>query len=133
MEVPLYDGKESINKYMRRVEKYRDYMMKDKYNLILEFINEWLDVEFNSLTQFKSINENKLLKDKKHNRDLIRKYCQLFVDKFNTQLSVDEETDSEEINDKYIIYLLMKMLNYIDYGLTKKELKTNILYTIIKN
>ena len=67
------------------------------------------------------------------NRDLIRKYCQLFVDKFNTQLSVDEETDSEEINDKYIIYLLMKMLNYIDYGLTKKELKTNILYTIIKN
>ena len=122
MEVPLYDGKESINKYMRRVEKYRDYMMKDKYNLILEFINEWLDVEFNSLTQFKSINENKLLKDKKHNRDLIRKYCQL-----------DEETDSEEINDKYIIYLLMKMLNYIDYGLTKKELKTNILYTIIKN
>lgn len=133
MEVPVYDGKESINKYMRRVEKYIDDMMKDKYNLILQFINEWLGVEFNSLTQFKSINEKKLLKNKKHNRDLIRKYCQLFVDKFNTHLSVDEETDSEEINDKYIIYLLKKMLNFIDYGLSKKELSINILYSIIKN
>lgn len=133
MEVPIYDGKESINKYMKRVEKYKDFIQKDKYDTILKFINEWLKTEFNSLTQFKNINEKTLLKNKKNNRDLIRKYCNLFEDKFNIKLSVDEETDSDEINDKYILYLLIKMLGLIDYHLTKKELaNSKIIYTINK-
>jgi len=133
MEVPVYNGKESINKYMQRVEKYKSYFIKDKYDIILKFINEWLNTTHDSLAKFKNINETTLLKNNKHNRDIVRKYCDVFQKKFNVDLSIDEETSSEEINDKYIIYLLMKMLNLIEYSLTKKEFNKKTYYTIKKN
>lgn len=133
MEVPVYNAGESINKYIQRVEKYKAYIIRDKYNVILEFVNEWLNTTYSSLAQFKNINETALLKNDKHNRAVVRKYSDIFEKKFNTELSVDDETCSEEINDRYIIYLLMKMLHLIEYSLNKKEFNKKTYYTIRKN
>lgn len=132
MEIPEYDGIESVNKYMKRVEKYKQYILKEKYDVILLFINEWLKKNYESITSFRNISEEILLKNLKHNRDIIRKYCDLFKNKFSLDLTIDLETDSDEINDRYIITLLGKMLNLVDYHIIKRELGTKILYTIRK-
>lgn len=132
MEPPTYNGKESVNQYMIRVEKYKQYIQKGKIDLILQFINEWTKNNFNALTNFRNIQENVLLQNLKYNRELVRKYCDLFKNKFNIDLTIDLETDSEEIDDMYILMMLNKMLNIIDYVLVKRELGTKILYTILK-
>ncbi len=130
MQAPVYDGKSSINLYLKEVEKYHNYILTDKYNFILSFINEWTLKKFTSLSQFKNISYNYLTKHPKTNRSLVRKYCDEFTKKYNGDLTVGLETDSDEINDMYIIYLLDNMLKIINYKLIKIESGPNILYTI---
>ena len=132
LEAPVYDGKESINQYMKRVEKFTALIVKDKYDSILSFINEWLKVEIVALSDFKNVRETVLLKDDKHNRVVVRKYCEIFREKFGVDLSVDEDTGSDEIKDMYVIQLLRKMLGLINYTLLRKEFNNRVLYTIKK-
>lgn len=132
IDIPKYDGKESINQYIRKVEKYKIQVLKEKYDEVLNFINEWTNSNYYALSEFKNIQETILLKDDKHNRNIVRKYSDIFKDKFDIDLSFDMNTDSDEINDKYIIYLLMKIVGLIDYVLTKKEFNKKTLYTIKK-
>lgn len=132
IEVPIYDGKESINQYIKRVERFKNIIVLEKYNVILEFVNLWLGLEYTSLSDFKNVYEHILLKNSKHNRIIVRKYCDIFQNNFGIDLSVGLETDSDEINDRYIIYLLMKMLTIIGYSLIKRNYGSKIAYTIIK-
>lgn len=132
IDIPKYDGRESINQYIRKVEKYKIEVLKEKYDEVLNFINEWTNGKYCALSEFKNIQETILLKDDKHNRKMVRKYSDIFKDKFDIDLSFDIDTDSDEINDKYIIYLLMKIVGLIDYTLTKKEFNKKTLYTIKK-
>lgn len=132
MEPPTYDGKESVNKYLRRVEKYKIFVLEEKYNLILEFVNSWLKTNYTCLTDLKNYSETDMLKDPKFNRTIVRKYCEIFQEKFDINLSVGIETDSDDINDTYIIYVLIKMLGLIGYYLFKKHLNNKILYSIRK-
>lgn len=132
IEPPIYDGKESINKYIKKVEKYKNMILEERYNVILEFMNSWIESEFTSLTDFKNLDEEKLLKNPKLNRTIVRKYSDIFQNKYEIDLSVGIDTDSDEIKDKYIIYLTMKMLGTIDYYFAKRELGHKLLYTIRK-
>jgi len=132
LQVPVFDGKESVNKYAKRVERYTNKMVEDKYDVILEFINAWVGFDYTSLSDFKNVQELLLLKNPKNNRTLVRKYSDIFQNKFEVDLSVGLETDSDEINDRYIIYLLIKMLSIIGYTLAKRESYNKISYTIKK-
>lgn len=132
IEAPIYDGNETINQYIKRVERFKNKIVEEKYNVILEFVNSWLDKKYTSLSDFKNIYEEILLKNSKHNREIVRKYCDIFQNKFEVDLSIGLETDSDEINDRYIIYLLMKMLGIIGYSLTKRNYGNKIAYTIKK-
>lgn len=132
IEIPTYDGKESINKYIRKVERYKNRILEEKYNIILEFFNVWIGTEYNALTDFKNISENILFSNAKNNRSIVRKYSDIFQNRFSVDLSVGIETDSDEINDRYIIYLAMKMLGTIEYSLIKKEIRGKYAYTIKK-
>jgi len=132
LEVPIYNKKETINQYMKRVEIYTMKLQEDKYDVILEFVNLWTNTIYTSLSEFKNIPETILLKNAKHNRDLVRKYSDIFQNRFGVDLRVGIETDSDEINDRYIIYLLIRMLNIINYTLIKRELGKKTLYSIRK-
>ena len=127
LDPPIYDGKESINKYMKRVEIFKNKIVIDKYNIILEFINVWLGVQYTSLSDFKNIYEPNLIKKKAHNISIIKKYSDIFKSKFDIGIC-----DDFEKNDKYIILLLMRVLKNINYTLLKKTYGTNIAYTIRK-
>lgn len=133
IKVPVFDGK-SDAKFMRDVENFRKKLINEKYAMILEFINEWLklnEVKLTSLTQFKNMKETDILSDGHHNRVVLRKYVELFEKKFNISLSIDSNTDSDEINDNYILYVLTRVLRSIGYSLNKYPKNNNIFYTII--
>lgn len=132
--IPKYDGKESITKYMRRVETFKLKLVEDKYNLLLDFINEFLGLIDNnrlkSLTDFKNMSETRLLKDPRNNRKVLRKYSDDIINRLQVKFNVEDDTDSDEIKDKYILYFLSKSLVSINYSLTYRKYKDEVYYTI---
>jgi hypothetical protein len=129
---PVYDGKGSLTKYIREFEKFKAFVIKEKYNVILQFINEWLGTDYKTINNFSNRLEDDLLKNEKENRCLCRKYAEIFNKKFGIDLEVDSNTDSDEIKNKYIVFLLSKMVNSIDYHLSKKIYGNKTLYSIRK-
>lgn len=132
IEPPIYDGKESIPSYTRRIEAYKASIKFEKYDIILDFINEWLNQEkkLTSLSDFKNVSEKLLLKDPKHNRDLLRKHSNNLIKNFNVNSSIEDDTDSDDINDSYIIYFVTKILNYFGYSMIAKIMNETKYYTI---
>src|SRR5437660_699173 len=56
LEFPIFDGKESITSFMRRVSQFNIDIKKQKYDKILEFVNEIMSTpdtkKYTSLTDF---------------------------------------------------------------------------------
>ena len=132
--VPKYDGTESITKYMRRVEEFKIKLVEDRYKLLLDFVNDWLQLMDNSrlksLTHLKNMSETDLLKNPTNNRKVLRKYSNEIIKKLDIKFNVEDDTDSDEIKDKYIIYFLSRALASINYTLGFKKSKDDIYYTV---
>ncbi len=135
--VPKYDGTMSVTKYLRIVDEFTIEIKKERYTLLLAFINDWLkleddDTKMTSLIDFKNMDESVILKDKKHNRDVLRKYQDQIVQKLNPDFDIGEETDSDDIKDKYIIYFVAKSLTSIGFSLSSRTVGKNkkVLYSI---
>jgi hypothetical protein len=135
MNVPQYNGG-SVTKYFKSVEQYELNLLKDKYNIILDFINEWLNYpekfKLKSLIGFKNIKEGILLKDLKHNRDILRKFSSNIIKKLEITFNIDDDTDSDEIKDRYILYFIQRCLASIKFSLTVRKVD-DINYYTIKN
>ena len=134
INVPEYNprGNETINQYIRRVERYKSIILKEKYDIILNFINDWINndknIVYESLVKFTNIRESILLKNDKHNRNILKKYSE----QINNIFKLDPNEDIDDTQDKYMIIFLTKLLNYIDYVLIKKEFKGKFIYSIRK-
>ena len=126
LQAPEYNpkGKETINQYLRRVEKYKATILKEKYDIVLKFINELIKADYESLSEFSNKKEYTILRNKKHNRSILEKYSSIFEEKFAIEL------DKDYTDEKYIIEYLIKILNVIDYALIKREFNDNIIYSI---
>ena len=127
---PLFDkyGTEKLVDYMKRVDKYNDVTIKkERYNMMLDFINKWLNYDkkyqLKSLKEFKNISESTLLHDLKHNRNILRKYGTQIKEKFKFKFNIDDETDSDDIKDRYILYFVSRALNSIGYTLQCREIE----------
>lgn len=133
---PEYDGKESFTQYMRKFNSYLFSLEKDKYDVILEFINEWispLNIKVKKLTDFKNIEINKLISDEKNCHKLLRKYTKIFSEKFKIDTSINDDTDSDDIKTHYIIYFTNKILKSINFSLYSKVIKDSKYYFIKNN
>lgn len=137
MEVPKFKRGESITTYMRRVEEYQVLVIQEKYDLLLDFVNEWLnlkdDDKITALTQFMKISEKSLLSDAKRNRDTLRKFSDKIIEKLNPDFSVDDETASDEIDDKYIIHFFRRSCVAINYKLVSFTIRNKTFYSVKKN
>lgn len=127
---PTYNPNKSISNFINKSEKYLLELQKEKYKLILQFINEWLNKSLKSLSEFKYINEKVLLKNPTYNLKILKKYIPLINDTFEIKLNVDENFDVNTIHNKYIINLLNHMLKFIKYDLIKHKKDNKKYYTI---
>jgi len=139
IEIPVYDGRESILNYTRRLKQFRSKLNEKKYELLINFINDWLNYKkgtgLNYLAEFKNFSEKKLLSDKKHNDKILKKYCPKIKKAFDIKLSF--EINDEKYDEKYIFYVLTRALSVINFRLVHKiiyDKKTgkDTLYTIKK-
>ncbi len=132
--VPQYNPKESISSYIANAESYILDLQADKYQTVLDFINEWLNMNLISLTEFKYMKESIILKNSIHNKKIIIKYIEIFNSTFGIELNINKNTDIDTIDDTYIINLLKHVLKLLkmDYKLIKVNKNKNNFYTIKK-
>lgn len=143
LEFPYFDMKnESINQYMERFRQFQLQILEEKYNIILDFVKDWLsmyDIEIKCLTDFKKISTDKI-NNKKLNKKILKKY------KSNICKTLNIEEDEGDIEEENIIDFLKRALNKINYSLkyTKNKIADKLsedsdseksikVYTIIKN
>lgn len=131
--VPKYNGG-SITQYIKKVQEFEIKLKEEKYNLVLQFVNDWLDFpneyKLKSLTEFKGMEQDELLKDAKHNRRILRRHSNKIVKKLNVTFNVDDDTASDEIKDNYILYFLSRSLTKIGYSLTMRKVDNKNYFTI---
>jgi len=127
----------SITDYFDAINNFEVNLNKEKYSLILKFINFWLKFEgknkFKSLLKFRNLSEKNLLYDLKHNRYALRKFSKQIKSKLNIKFNIDDETDSDEIKDKYILYFLSRCLVSIGYRLKCLNIDDKNYYSIVNN
>lgn len=133
-DIPVYDRSMSVTEYLKQVAMFKYTTTDtDQYQTVLEFLVELTGKNHPHISDFKRINEKIILFDPKKNRRMLRKYGEIYKTKYDIDLNIDNETDSDEIKDKYIFHMLTKMLKKIDYSLIKRQLGTCIIYTVKKN
>lgn len=128
VNVPKYSKNQSFTQYVTKVEKFKLQFLKDKYQLLLDFLNDWLkydeECKLKSLTEFKNIQKSDLLNDNNHNQKIIRDYNVKIEQFFNIKYKADNKQD--------IIYLVTRMLTSINYKFIFKDLDDDVLVTIIQ-
>ena len=126
-KTPVYNEKETINQYLRKVQIFEINLKKAKYQLILDFINDWLENDefdkFSSLKEFSKIKKDTLFKSSEHNEKIIKEYTPRIKKIFNIKYTPKK--------DDSIIQLLSKMLIKIDYKLINYDKKGIKYFTII--
>jgi Zn-dependent oligopeptidase len=111
----IHDNIVSVNKLITNVNK-------EKYNLLLSFINELLKPEklYLKITQFKNINQS-VLQPTDDNLQIINDY----INKF-TQIGF-----KLNIKNKNPIYIIKHISNKLGYSFVKKEYNNICYYTIL--
>jgi len=133
MDPPVYNDDETISEYVARVDEYMLQFKKLKYQIILDFINNWLkpiNKNLVSLTDFKNISEEQLLKDKKYNRKILRENVEELKRLLHIKSFIDDETDSDDIADQCIIKFIGTLLNVIEYSIIPIKKEEKIFYSI---
>lgn len=153
-----YDGEESIEEYIRRVEEYKVKIITEKYDVVLNFLNELLKLgsvhKFKSLREFKRIKEEDICKNSSHNLEVIQKYSKKFKKKLGLTFKLkknkrkksknkdqededededDQEEDNEIVKDKnsiYVITVIQRILKPINFTLISKKLNSGRYYSI---
>jgi len=111
----IHDNIVSVNKLIIDANK-------EKYNLLLSFINELIKPEkiYFKITQFKNINQT-LLQPSDNNLHIINDYFNKF-----TQIGF-----KLNIKNKNPIYIIKHISNKIGYSFVKKEINDVVYYTIL--
>ena len=128
LEFPLFDGKETLTQFMRRVNDFDLRNKKPKYDIILEFVNVLTNSKYTSLTEFMNVPNSKIINNKK------------IMDQYSTKLSkilnidilelTKITTSEDEEQEQEIIIFLKKILSSIEYSLVSKNIDNKIIYSI---
>lgn len=123
---PILNEKEPIYIYLKKLKEYTLFKNKDKYNLILEFINKFTNFNITSLCDFKDIDEDKI------NLKLYKDTLDLYKDKLEAELQI--EINEYKMDMFHVLSLCLKSINYSIHKKTiiikKKNLEEKIKYYI---
>ncbi len=124
-----YKKTETITQYLRRANEFRAQLESEKYDVILNFLNEFLGLsdkfKLKSITDFKKIKHNDLIKDPSKNKKLVKKYLDDFKDKLNLEWT---EKQINKMKDEYFIHIIRSILNKINYKLKKRTYDSGVYY-----
>jgi hypothetical protein len=131
---PIYDGKETMTQWLRKIQLFEVRMKSDKYNKILDFMNILLtpyEIKLCSLSDFKNISSKKITKDIIHNKRTLRKYGKKLAAELCVDVNAPElDDDTEDIEEDQIIKFIRSILKSIEYSLKWKQVDNIIYYTI---
>ena len=107
MNIPTFNPKiETINEYMRKVELYKLSLTKQKYNIVLKFINDLFELEDNKYTALTSVKYIPVGKTDKHLEKIMSKY------KKNFKKHLKCEFDHDDLDFCKIMGKLLKPIGY---------------------
>ena len=133
MDPPVYNNG-SINDYLRKVEEYKLYLKKNKYDSILDFINKILKLNKNlklkSLLKFKKIKEDDLFSDENHLKQIFDKDFNSLCKKIGIQNLDFNIFINENLSKEKVINLINSALNLIEYKLYFRIINKNKYYFI---
>lgn len=115
--------KQTYSSLVRDIQSSLDDYNAQKYQKVLTFINKLLyplDKKVKSLTEFKRIKIQSIVKHDKYNRKILRKYSPDLVELFNISVKIDEEVSSDDITNNFIISFTSKLLLAYGYKLVKR-------------
>lgn len=142
---PIFNPKMSMTDYLDEVKKFEIKVKEEKYNKILKFINELLVIDCKSLIEIPPISLEKLISNKKYNKQIIDSNCKslgevLGINPLDIMIITDEEYYDELANvdgitdcdrDKiFTIHFIRKILDTIEYSLVTKYLENKLHYII---
>lgn len=136
LEFPIFDGKETLAQFMKRAKEFELLVKKNKYNIILEFVNALVkseDTLYTSLTDLSNVHEGKITSNIHHNIKIMDQYSSKLANGLNidmlelTSIATEHEYDGEPPN---IIMFLKRILNSIEYSLISKTVDDQTYYTI---
>lgn len=126
---PIFNSNISVLEYARDHKNYIHSITKPKYNEILKFLNIWLNhynIKLTKLIDFKLIDIEIITKDTKYNEDIFNLHFEHLYKYFN----IENKNKIKFDNKKNIIIFLKKILNKINYTITKQNIDNKLLYTI---
>lgn len=131
---PIYDGKETINQYLKRITQYQDQIKKKNYEIILKYINLWFipyNIKLKSLIDFKNITDDKLETHNDHNKNFLKLKAKNICTELSIENIIDEKIDEKDLSIHRIISFFRTVLKTIDYSLIRKNIGNNFYYSII--
>jgi hypothetical protein len=107
-----------------KIEKALAETKRDKYNFILEFLNEIFNKECKSLLEFKNVNFNDITKNTEHLKNVYIDNKDTINEKFGIEIQCNDVTI------KTFTSLISKLAKKIDYSVVKKTYGEKVLCTI---
>ncbi|ARF09203.1 hypothetical protein Catovirus_2_152 [Catovirus CTV1] len=131
---PIYNDSETVIEYKLRFDEYTLNLAKIKYDVILKFLNIWLNpykIQLKKLTEFKRIDFDVITKNRKHNNSVLKEYSKELIEYFGIKSESYDTTKDDDIEDDEIISFVKKMLKKIDYDFTKKYVQDKTYFSIV--
>jgi hypothetical protein len=127
---PVYDGTEPLYIYKNKLDAYMKLVKKEKYNIILKFLNELFEKDCKSLTEFKNIDMTN--SNIKHFINIIKNHENIFNKKYKLEInnnSINEASEEEIL--EHTINIIKKLLYLMEYSIYKKKINDKYYYTIV--
>ena len=123
-----YNKNDTFAKSFYKLQKLKTIQNQDKYNIVLQIINDLFDLKkkYTSLLQFKNIPEHLILTNIDHKIDIIHKYDKIVVDKLNSGKLTTKTKNSEY----FVIFFIRRILSAIDYKLIGRTINDTKYYSI---
>lgn len=123
----FYNSSDPVYVMKQKLDDLITSVRKEKYNIILSFINKLFNKTHKSLRDVKNIKYT----DMSHEAlNILSDFQKKFKDKLKIVINVDDLED-EDLTEEYIFNLIKSMVKSIEYSLIRTEKNKKNIYTII--
>jgi hypothetical protein len=138
IELPEFKDGDSIGQFAEKVRLYEVAVKRERYNIILGFLNEWLvpyKINLKSLLEFRGISESTIDKHTEHNKKTIKTNTVDIKKRLNiaeSDLEFDD-VDTDDIPESEILRFISVIVDKVGYHLYKYYYKESTYYSIKTN